>query len=185
LSYEVLDMTTVAEHAVETTRPLMNNGQHELVVSLGPPPMRIEGDAARLEQVLVNLLGNAAKFSEPRSRIHFSAEVDRDEIVLRVVDDGIGISADMLPRVFDLFAQAETSRQRTHNGLGIGLALVRSFVEMHRGTVEVASAGIGLGSKFTVRLPALRRCDCEPSTHMSTNLHVAGVGGAMNRCACS
>jgi two-component system, sensor histidine kinase len=167
---EPLDITTIGQHAVDTTQSLMKDRQHDLLVSFDPRPMRIVGDAVRLEQVLVNLLGNAAKFSEPGSRIRFSAEPDREEVVLRVVDDGIGISADMLPRVFDLFAQAETSMGRSGGGLGVGLALVRSYVEMHRGTVVVASAGVGQGSEFTVRLPALReQCDCEPSPAHSTN----------------
>jgi signal transduction histidine kinase len=170
LNFEPLDIGTVGQHAVDTTQWLMKSRQHELLVAFDPRPMRVDGDAVRLEQVLVNLLSNAAKFSEPGSRIRLSAEPDHSEIVLRVVDDGIGIPANMLSRVFDLFAQGETSMSCSDGGLGIGLALVRSYVEMHRGTVAVASAGIGQGSEFTVRLPALReQCDCEPSPAHSTN----------------
>jgi signal transduction histidine kinase len=182
---EPLDITTIGQHAVDTTRSLMKDRQHELLVMFDPRPMRVEGDAVRLEQVVVNLLGNAAKFSEPGSRIRFSAELDGGEVVLRVLDDGIGISADMLPRVFDLFAQAKTSPSRSGGGLGIGLALVRSFVEMHRGTVAAASAGIGQGSEFTVRLPAWRgECRCEPSLAHSTNCTVSGArAGEDNRCS--
>jgi signal transduction histidine kinase len=180
LVYAPLDLTAVVAQAVETMLPLMRVRQHELVVSVDPRPMRVEGDAVRLEQVLVNLLSNAAKFSEPGSRIRISAEPDRDEIVLRVADDGIGISANMLRRVFDMFVQAGTPMDGSPNGLGIGLALVRSFVEMHGGIVTAESAGIGQGSEFTVRLPALReRCDCEPSP-----VHANGasrVQGSVNK----
>jgi CheY-like chemotaxis protein len=111
-------------------------------------------DPTRLEQILDNLLSNAAKYTKPGGRIEVSAERQGDEAVLRVRDTGVGISPEMLPRVFDLFAQAERSLDRAEGGLGIGLTLVRSLVELHGGSVQAQSAGLGHGSEFVVRLPA-------------------------------
>ena len=106
-----------------------------------------------MEQVVANLLNNAAKYSEPGGRITLTADREGDEMVLRVKDTGIGLSPEMQSRVFDLFAQADLSLDRTQGGLGIGLTLVRSLVEHHGGSVSVQSAGLGQGSEFTIRLP--------------------------------
>jgi signal transduction histidine kinase len=113
----------------------------------------VEGDAARLEQVLVNLLNNAAKYTLPGGRIDIAMSVQAGEAVVSVRDTGIGIEPQLLPRVFDLFTQAENSRYRSNGGLGVGLSLVRNLVEMHGGSVEVRSEP-GRGSEFIVRLPA-------------------------------
>jgi CheY-like chemotaxis protein len=123
-----------------------------------PPsePIWVDGDAARLAQVVANLLNNAAKYTEEGGQIWLTAERTGNEAIIRVRDSGIGIPADLLPRVFDPFIQEERSPDRAHGGLGIGLALVRSLVELHGGRVEVSSAGRGQGSEFVLHLPVLR-----------------------------
>ncbi|HWP46084.1 MAG TPA: ATP-binding protein [Candidatus Limnocylindrales bacterium] len=156
LQKEILDLATVVNRAVETSRPLIEARQHQLLVSLPEEPVQLEADPLRLEQILVNLLNNAAKYTEPGGRIWLSAHQEGGEIVLRVKDTGIGISQDMLSRIFDLFIQVDQSLTRIQGGLGIGLTLVRSLVEMHGGKVQAFSAGLSQGSEFVVRLPALK-----------------------------
>src|SRR5512135_734222 len=143
---------TVAR-AVETARPLIAARRHELSGSLPDEPIPLEADAARLEQVLANLLNNAAKYTEPGGWIAIEARREGEAAVVRVRDNGIGIAPELLPRIFDLFTQADRSLDRSQGGLGIGLTLVRSLVEMHDGSVTAASAGVGKGSEFVVRLP--------------------------------
>jgi two-component system CheB/CheR fusion protein len=140
---------------VETTRPLLEQRGHRLTVSLPDEPVLLEADATRIEQVLANLLNNAAKFTEPGGSIDLSARVQDGEAVLTVKDNGPGIAPELLPRIFDLFVQEDRSLARSHGGLGIGLTLVRSLVERHGGKVEARSEGPGLGSEFVVRLPVL------------------------------
>jgi len=152
LSLEPVAMNSVAERAVEAVRPLIDERRHELTVSLPPQPIWLHADAARLEQIIVNLLVNAAKYTEPNGHIWLSAEQVGNECKLRVRDTGIGIDSELLPRVFDLFTQAEQSVSRSQGGLGVGLALVRRLVEMHRGRVEAQSV-LGEGSEFVVTLP--------------------------------
>jgi signal transduction histidine kinase len=113
----------------------------------------LDVDPLRLQQVFVNLLNNAAKFTEVRGRIWVSATVEGTEAVVRVRDTGVGIQAEMLPQIFDLFTQADTELHRKHDGLGIGLTLVKRLVELHGGTVQVHSEGAGKGSEFSIRLP--------------------------------
>jgi len=144
----------VVERAVETARPLFSQHEHILTVRLSPQPIWLNADAARLEQVVVNLLNNAAKYSKDHSHIFLGLQQDGDEAVLRVRDEGVGIAAELLPRIFDLFTQAERSLDRSQGGLGLGLALVRQLVEMHGGRVEVHSS-LGEGSEFLVRLPVV------------------------------
>jgi CheY-like chemotaxis protein len=134
-------------------RPHLEAGRHELRLSVPPHAVWFDGDAARLEQVVVNLLHNAAKFTERAGEIRLTAGVEDHQFVLRVSDAGIGIAPEMLPRIFDLFEQADRSLDRSQGGLGIGLTLVRRLVGMHGGTVGAKSEGIGKGSEFTVRLP--------------------------------
>src|SRR5512135_1387280 len=155
LRKEEVNLGTVVAHAVETARTLIDERRHELSVALPPEPVRLEADSLRLEQVLVNLLHNAAKYTESGGRIWLVAERTGDEIALRVRDTGIGIAPEMLPRVFDLFVQAGHLRTRVQEGLGIGLSLVRSLVVMHGGRIRAQSAGVGRGSEFIVHLPAL------------------------------
>ena len=152
LHQDDVDLRGIVESAVESVRPLLEERKHELTVSLPPEPLWLHADAARLEQVVVNLLTNAAKYTDERGRIGLDLKQEGQEAVLRVRDTGVGISPDLLPHVFDLFTQAERSLDRSQGGLGIGLTLVRRLVELHGGRVEVYSA-LGQGSEFVVRLP--------------------------------
>ena len=131
------------------------SGATRLTVSLPAEPIRLEADPTRLEQVVWNLLNNAAKYTEPGGQIRLSAEREGAEVVLRVRDTGIGIAPEMLPQVFEMFVQVDRRSERTQGGLGIGLTLVKTLVEMHGGTVEAHSEGPGTGSEFVVRLPVL------------------------------
>jgi signal transduction histidine kinase len=148
-----VDAATIVERATSTVRPLLDPNGHELIVDTDRTEMPLFGDPMRLEQVLVNLLTNAVKYSPERGTIQLSAARQGHEIVLCVRDNGIGIPPQMLARVFDLFSQVHGSLDRSQGGLGIGLTLVRRLVEMHDGTIIVASDGVGRGSEFTVRLP--------------------------------
>ncbi len=159
----------IVERAAEAIRYLTDEGGHELTVSLPPQPIWLYADAARLEQVVVNLLTNAAKYTEPGGHIWLSVEQERDECVLRVRDTGIGIAPELLPRVFDLFTQSEQSLARSQGGLGIGLALVQQLVEMHHGRVEAHST-LGQGSEFVVILPTALSSGAQlPSVLPDTN----------------
>jgi signal transduction histidine kinase/DNA-binding response OmpR family regulator len=155
LQTEPVDAVEVAARAVETCRPLLDARRHELTVSLPPEPLPVQADPVRLAQVLGNLLNNAAKYTKEGGHIWLTAERQAGEVVLRVRDTGIGIPAEILGSVFDLFTQADRSLDRSDGGLGIGLTLVRRLVEMHGGSVQVFSAGPNQGSEFVVRLPAL------------------------------
>ena len=155
LHQEDLDARGIAQRAVETTRPLIDQGKHKLTLSLPAEPIWLHADALRLEEVIVNLLNNAAKYTPEGGHIWLSIQQEGDEMVLRVRDTGIGMAPDSLPHIFELFTQAPRSLDRSQGGLGIGLAVVRKLVEMHGGTVEAQSAGLGKGSEFTVRLPVL------------------------------
>jgi PAS domain S-box-containing protein len=155
LHKEVIDLATLVQRAVETAQPSIDAHGHELVVSLPSRAIRIEGDMIRLAQVISNLLTNAAKYSDQASRIWLSAERAGDEVVLQVRDSGIGIDGELLAHIFDLFVQGDGSLARSRGGLGIGLTLVKSLVEMHHGSVTAFSKGPGQGSEFTVLLPIL------------------------------
>ena len=137
----------------ETSRPLIDAGRHRLTVRLSAPgAVRVNGDPTRLSQILSNLLNNAAKYTPEGGRIEVALEVEDGEAVVSVQDSGIGISDEMLPRVFDMFAQVDRTLARSQGGLGIGLALVRKLVELHGGAMRVESA-VGKGAKFTFSLP--------------------------------
>src|SRR5262249_4727502 len=133
LQREHLDLRGVVERAVETVRPEIDRHQHNLAVRLPPEPIWTNGDAIRLEQVVVNLLTNAAKYSEDKKHIWLGLDQEGDEAVLRVRDAGVGIAPEVLPRVFELFTQAERSLDRSQGGLGIGLTLVRELTGLHGG----------------------------------------------------
>ena len=155
LRREPLDLSPVVSRAVEAIRPLLEERGHELSVSLLNGGLRLEADPLRLEQILVNLLTNAAKYTDAGGRIALAARNEDDEVVITVRDTGMGIAAELLPRVFDPFTQGDRSVARSEGGLGIGLTLVRQLAEMHGGRAAAASEGPGRGSEFTVRLPAL------------------------------
>lgn len=149
-----ISLGDVVARAVETAQPLISQRLHALKVSLLPQPLWLDADAARLEQVLVNLLTNAAKYTDEGGRIGLSIEQQGDTAVLRVRDNGIGIEPELLPRIFELFAQAERAIDRSQGGLGIGLCLAQRLVALHGGTLEVHSV-FGQGSEFVVRLPVM------------------------------
>jgi PAS domain S-box-containing protein len=155
LDRKEVTLTSIIRSAVESCQPLMDAKQHNFEVELPPMPLAVNADAARLAQAFANLLNNAAKYTEPGGLIRLRAEAGAGQIVVSIKDTGIGISADMLGRVFDMFTQADTSLERRHGGLGIGLTLSRQLIEMHGGTIGVCSDGPGHGSEFTVRLPRL------------------------------
>ena len=149
-----VELRTLVERAGEMVRHLIEARGHRFTVTLPPEPVWMDVDPTRAEQVLVNLLGNAAKYTKPGGAVFLSAELAGRDVVIRVRDTGVGIEPEMLPRIFTLFAQVNTALDRTESGLGIGLALVKNLVELHGGTVEAHSAGLGQGSEFIVRLPA-------------------------------
>ena len=153
LRKEVLNLAAVVHRSAEAVRPLFEERRHELTVSLPPSALRVEGDPTRLEQVLTNLLNNAAKYTDPGGRVWVDARQVGGEAVLRVRDTGIGIAPAMLPKIFDLFVQAERGLDRSQGGVGIGLTLVKKLVNLHGGQIEAHSAGPGQGSEFVVRLP--------------------------------
>jgi signal transduction histidine kinase/ActR/RegA family two-component response regulator len=153
LRMEAVDLRNALRDALEVSRPLLEQQRHEVVASLPGESLPVEGDLTRLEQVFANLLNNAAKYTEPGGRIEVKALCDEGEAVVRVCDTGIGISREMLSHVFDLFTQAHPSLDRAGGGLGVGLNLVRTLVELHGGRVSAHSAGLGQGSEFVVRLP--------------------------------
>ncbi|MBL0726151.1 ATP-binding protein [Piscinibacter sp. HJYY11] len=150
------DMKTVLANASEQVRPLMEVNRHQVTLDLPPEATFVCGDGKRLVQVVGNLLINAAKFTPPGGHIHIGLTMKGDEVLVRVTDDGIGIPKDLQLRIFDLFSQAERSPDRSQGGLGLGLALVKSLVEQHKGTVSVFSEGAGTGSRFTISLPLLK-----------------------------
>ena len=166
LHQERLALAGIVEHAVETVRPLIDRHRHSLALFLQPEPIWLHADAARLEQVIVNLLTNAAKYTERCGSIWLTIAQEGNEAVLRVKDTGVGISSALLPRIFDLFTQADRTLDRSQGGLGIGLCLVQRLVEMHRGTVTVNST-LGEGSEFVVRLPALQNLALSPFSSQS------------------
>lgn len=153
LRKESIDLAAAVDSAVETARPLIDAKRHALSIELSPPPVRLSADPLRLAQIMSNLLTNAAKYTDPQGQIRLWARVDGGELVIGVADTGIGISADMLPKLFEMFSQAQPALHRTEGGLGIGLALVRGLVELHGGQVHARSDGPGRGSEFIVRLP--------------------------------
>ena len=153
LQLETVDLRGVVGVAVAATRAAVERRGHRLEVAVPESPVWLFADPARLEQVIVNLLDNAAKYTEPGGRIWLSVSIERDVAVLRVRDTGVGIAAALLPGIFDLFTQADRTLDRASGGLGIGLSLVRALSEQHHGSVEASSPGIGQGSELVVRLP--------------------------------
>ncbi len=155
LNLEVVELADVIARAVETSRPHVDARRQKLTVALPPGPVRLRADLTRLAQVVSNLLNNAAKFTGAGGHIGLTVEAGPGQVAIRVRDDGVGMTADLLPRVFDLFTQGDRSLARSEGGLGIGLTLVKNLVEIHGGTVEAHSDGPGKGSEFVVQLPAL------------------------------
>jgi signal transduction histidine kinase len=169
LGRERVDLARLVEAALETVRHSLEERGHELEVVLPPDPLILEADPTRLQEVLTNLLDNAAKYTAPLGRIALTAVPERDDIVLRVRDSGIGIAPEMLPHVFDLFWQSSRAAGHSAGGLGIGLALVRQLVKMHGGSVSACSAGLGQGSEFVVRLPRTTSTEKHDSTRFANS----------------
>ncbi len=153
LKREQVELAKIVQGAVETSRPLIESMGHELTLTLPPGPVIVDADLTRLAQVFLNLLNNAAKYTERGGRIDLRAELQGSDVVVSVTDTGIGIPADKLPTIFQMFSQVEGALSRSQGGLGIGLCLVKRLVEMHGGSVEAKSGGPGQGSEFVVRLP--------------------------------
>ena len=151
-----IDVNDAVHRAVESARPLIDARRHGLHLELAPAPVLVNADMTRITQVVINLLNNAAKYTPPGGDIALSTALDGDDALIRVKDNGEGIPAEMLERVFDLFAQGERTIDRSEGGLGIGLTLARRIVALHGGDITVRSDGVGKGAEFTVSLPLLR-----------------------------
>ncbi|HSQ04411.1 MAG TPA: ATP-binding protein, partial [Burkholderiales bacterium] len=153
LDMQTLEMGQVVARAVEASTPLIEERRHDFEAVLPRTPVFVVGDVTRLSQVLLNVLNNAAQYTPAGGRITLIVAEEHGEAVVRVQDTGIGIPADLLPRIFDIFIQGERTLDRTEGGLGLGLTLVRKIVELHHGRVEARSDGDGAGSEFIIRLP--------------------------------
>ena len=162
-----IELAPVIQQAVEAVRAQYKTMNHELTVTLPARPLHVEADPARLAQVVGNLLNNACKFTDSGGQVWLTVEEAHGQAVICVRDNGIGVAAEHLPRLFDMFAQVDTSLERSRDGLGIGLTLVKTLVDMHGGSVEAQSAGPGRGSTFTVRLPIAASPEVQPSPAMS------------------
>ena len=169
LRKERVQLSAIVESAVETSRPVIEDARHQLFISLPPEPIYLEADPVRLAQVFSNLLNNSAKYTESGGQLSVIAEILKDEVVVRFLDNGLGIPPDALPRIFEMFSQVDRNMDRAQGGLGIGLALVRRLVEMHGGYVQARSEGLGRGSEFTVRLPIQSVADSEGVSTVSSS----------------
>lgn len=155
LQRDRIELGPILSHAVEAAQPHCITMKQELTITMPPQPIYLNADPARLTQIIGNLLNNACKYSDQGGRIELIVETDKVQVVIRVQDNGIGIAADQLPRIFEMFRQVDTSLDRAQGGLGIGLTLVKRLVEMHGGSIEAHSDGLARGAEFVVRLPVL------------------------------
>ncbi len=155
VNQDQVELQTVIQNALDTAAPLIEARNHRLSVLLPPEPVYLRGDGTRLAQVFLNLLNNAAKFTDPGGNISCHAETRDRRVIVTVADNGIGISPDTLALVFDMFSQVDRSLERSFAGLGVGLTLARRLIELHGGTLEARSAGLGRGSEFVVSLPTI------------------------------
>lgn len=153
LQRERIDLRATVRNAIETLEPEIGERRQQLTTELPPSPVWLQADPWRLEQVFVNLLANASRYTDEQGQLAVYLHARTDEVVVRFRDSGIGIAPDALPHIFELFTQADAAAPPSRSGLGIGLAVVRTLVAMHGGRVMAASAGLGHGSEFTVRLP--------------------------------
>jgi len=153
LKLESVDLTEIAHHAADSVRPLMDEKQHQFTTEISADSLPVLVDVTRAEQIMVNLLTNSAKYTPSGGRVTLRVFAEGQQAVVRVEDNGIGLAPEIVPKVFDLFAQGDRTLDRSEGGLGIGLTIVRKLVEMHGGSVAASSAGAGLGAEFVVRLP--------------------------------
>ena len=179
LQRETVEVTALVAQAVETSRPLVERRRHQLVIDIPSEPICVDGDATRLSQIIVNLLNNAAKYTPEGGRIEVSARAEGHDAIICVRDNGVGIAAEFLPKIFDLFAQGDRTLDRSEGGLGIGLTLVRRLVEMHGGSVEASSDGVGLGTEFRVTLPLHERAAHDTSATETSSKDISDTGAAM------
>ena len=163
LRRQTVEIADVVAAAVETASPLLEERHHRLQIDIPRAGLMVSGDVTRLTQIVVNVLSNAAKYTEPRGEIHVSARQHEQQVELRIRDTGIGISAEMLPTVFDLFIQEGQALDRAQGGLGLGLTIVRSLIQLHGGTIEAHSDGLGKGSEFVMRFPAASDASARPA----------------------
>jgi nitrogen-specific signal transduction histidine kinase/CheY-like chemotaxis protein len=158
LQRRIVDISSLINHAVEAVQPLMREKHQKLSVTYsGEPTLYVDADPARMIQCVVNILTNAAKYSDPGGEIEIRTRADGQSVVIQVCDSGIGITPELLPRVFDLFVQGDRALDRSQGGLGVGLAVVKRLIEMHEGTIAAHSAGVGRGSTFEISLPRTER----------------------------
>jgi len=169
LRIERVMLKEALDSAVEACQPIIAEKSHTLEVDFAAEPLTVNGDNTRLVQIVANLLTNAAKYSEPGSRIRLTCRQEGGEAVIRVSDSGVGIAPELLPTLWDLFTQVRDTLDKAQGGLGIGLSLVKKLVEMHGGTVAADSAGVGHGSTFTVRLPLAAADERRNPATASTN----------------
>jgi PAS domain S-box-containing protein len=186
LDMEPVDVDAVVSRALDTVRPLIEARKQDLKLTRPGQRLRVRGDATRLAQVVSNLLNNAAKFTPERGQIAVSVEAEEEKdrqrwVRIAVTDNGVGITPGVLPEIFNLFAQADSTQGRSQGGLGIGLTLVRSFVDMHGGTVSGTSEGTGRGSTFVVRLPLLSDAEVRQSAATTAKTLAAGTGVAARK----
>ncbi|MES2625294.1 MAG: ATP-binding protein [Pseudomonadota bacterium] len=181
LDKNILSLAQIIENAVETVTPLIKERSHKLLINLPAETVNLEADMVRLSQVFANVLNNAAKYTSPGGEIRVDAVIAENMLTVTIRDNGIGIEGATLPRIFDLFVQADYSLERSFGGLGIGLTLVKNLVELHNGTIEVKSAGLGEGSEFIIRLPlaesssALQESPKTPQERTTTSLKILVV----------
>src|SRR4030095_1532963 len=170
LRKEKLRLVDVLKTAVDSSRSFLESHGHQAIVDLPPETVWLEGDLVRLTQILMNLLNNAAKYTPRGEKIWLSGKVDGDRAIISVKDTGVGIEADKLPHVFEKFYQIDSSLERSESGLGIGLTLTRRLVELHGGTLEARSEGLGKGSEFIVSLPIIANQEnSQPATRERTD----------------
>ena len=168
LQCKPLELASVLAQAVETVEPQLRQKQHRFSVIGGYEPLYVNGDYARLVQCVVNILGNAAKYTEPRGRIRVETRADDSSAIIEISDTGSGISPELLPRLFDMFVQGERTLDRAQGGLGIGLSVVKRLLQMHGGQVTARSEGLGRGSTFEIRLPRIARPEADGPPVSST-----------------
>jgi signal transduction histidine kinase len=176
-------LADIVRDAVAAVRPMIERAEHELTVDTPREPIMLEGDAARLTQVVANLLNNAARYTPSGGKIALSVKRERGSVVLSVKDAGYGIPEASLPHVFEMFYPGADPRSATQTGLGIGLALAKSLVDMHGGTINASSAGLDRGAEFTLRLPALAQSATDEATHIEVPSRAA-LGEPKKECRC-
>ncbi|MGZ5036760.1 MAG: hybrid sensor histidine kinase/response regulator [Usitatibacter sp.] len=171
---EPIDMNAAAQRAIESTRPLIDSRRHRLEIALSPDPLLVHGDMTRLTQVILNVLNNAAKYTPEGGDIRIESGIEDGQVAVRVRDNGAGIPANLIDQVFDMFAQGERTLDRSEGGLGIGLTLARRIVELHGGSIAVASEGVGKGAEFVIRMPRLNLEFAHPRATVSVETPSAG-----------